>query len=173
MEKIFYMDASRFPSSTAAVEYILSTRFQERATIARTENGKPYLQNTTRRLFFSVSHTKKTTFIAFSDENVGVDAELIDRDVRYPAIVKRFPVEEREEITSVESFLTHWTVKESAVKWLGGTLAHDLGKLSFTKGVLLYQNVEIPVYRTTLRINGHILTVCSERDFTHAELIQV
>ncbi len=173
MEKIFYADISTFPSSQAAIEHILAAHFGIfDGKIVKTENGKPYLQNYTR-LFFSVSHTKSKLFIAFSDENVGVDAEELERKCNLPTLLKKFSEVERNEIRTTDDFLTHWTVKESAVKWLGGTLAHDLKKLTFFRNALCYEHLQIPVKITIKRLDGHILSVCSERDFSDAELISL
>lgn len=172
MEKIFFAEGSAFPTSISAVERILSAHFGiAKAQISRTENGKPYLSKPEKQLFFSISHTKTGLFIAFSDENVGIDAEILDRKVRYQSILHKFPFEEREEITSLEEFLRHWTVKESAVKWLGGTLAHDLNKLSYVHGVLHYERLELPIHVTTLYLQGHVLSICGEGDFSNAEFI--
>lgn len=172
MEKIFYAEKTAFPTSISAVEKILSTYFDITAPkISRTDNGKPYLENPEKRLFFSVSHTKTALFIAFSDENVGLDAEKLNREVNYTSILRKFPVEEREEIKNAEDFLRLWTVKESAVKWLGGTLAQDLGKLSYHQGVLRYKELELPLHVTTIFFHDHALSICGERDFSHAEFI--
>ena len=171
MEKIFFAESSAFPTSISAVEKILASHFGiVNAQIRRTENGKPYLEKN-EKLFFSLSHTKTGLFIAFSDENVGIDAEALDRDVNYQSILRKFPFDEREEIACKEDFLRHWTVKESAVKWLGGTLAHDLNKLSYAKGVLRYEKLELPIKVATLYFQGHILSVCGERDFSQSEFI--
>ncbi len=170
MEKIFYTEANAFPSSTQAIEYILKTYFDiPNARIVKSENGKPYLENPKYRLFFSVSHTKNKLFIAFSDENIGLDAEVLSREVDLPLLLRRFPVEERKEIQSTSDFLRHWTARESAIKWLGGTLASDLKKLSFIKDRLCYDGIDIPVPLVFLEIEGHILALCGERDFTRAE----
>ncbi len=174
MEKIFYAELSAYPNSQAALTYILEKYFAlPSARLARTENGKPYLENIHSPLHFSVSHTKTRLFIAFCDENVGIDAENGSRQVDLPPLLKRFPVEERAEIGSTEDFLRHWTAKEAAVKWLGGKLAHDLRKLAYIQGRLRYEQLELPVYLTSLRIGDCLLSVCSERDFSEAELIQV
>ncbi len=173
MEKLFYADETAFPSSKAALEYIFAEYFKiPNPKLARTENGKPYWEDG-NSLFFSVTHTKGALFIAFSDKNVGVDAERLNRAIDLPALLKKFPPHERTEIASAEDFLRHWTVKESAIKWLGGTLAHDLKKLSYLKGVLRYSGLEIPlpIFQTT--VDGHILSVCSERDFSNAEVIKL
>ena len=171
MEKLFCADVSAFSTSTDAVLFILREHFCiQNANITRNENGKPYLESTDERLFFSLSHTKDKLFIAFCDENVGVDAERLDRATNYLPILHKFPTEERKEIKTKEDFLLHWTVKESAIKWLGGTLAKDLSKLCYCNNTLSYNGLDIPVYVTTRFLNGHVLTVCSERDFSNAPL---
>ncbi len=172
MEKIFYAENSRFPSSTAAVRHILDEYFRlPQASVHKTETGKPYLQNTDNGLFFSLSHTKTHTFIAFCEENVGIDAERLDRECNYPPLLKKFSVEERREIHSREEFLQRWTVKESAVKWLGGTLARDLQKIAYAQNRLTYGDLDIPVFITMKRLEEHLITICSEKDFSNAELI--
>ncbi len=172
MEKIFYAEPSRFPSSTEAVKEILRSHFNIiNPTLAKTESGKPYLQSPALPLYFSVTHTKEGLFIAFCDQNVGIDGELLSRKVNLPLLLKRFSQREREEITSQRDFLLHWTVKEAAVKWLGETLASSLQKLTFVKGALFYESLELPAHITHLEIGGHILSVCSERDFSAAQII--
>ena len=170
METIFYADSSAY-SSEARVKQILSRHFGiENATILRTKNGKPYVENGP---FFSVTHTEKRTYIAVSKENVGIDAEALSRAVEYQTILKRFPEAEREEITNPQEFLTHWTVKESAVKFLGGTLAHDLKKLTFTQSRLTYENEPFPAGITLLKHDGFLLAVCGSNRFENAEIVPI
>ena len=172
MEKIFYTDKSAFPSSISAVERILSTHFGVNTPkISRTANGKPYLENPKKQLFFSVAHTTTSLFIAFSDNNVGIDAERLDRAVNYAPILRKFPAEERCEIKNTEDFLRHWTVKESAIKWLGGKLSQDLNDLSYIQDILRYESLELPLHVTTVVFQKHILSICCERDFSRAEFI--
>ena len=137
----------------------------------RSEAGKPYLDRNVG-LFFSISHTKEKLFIDVSDENVGIDAEKNDRSVEYASIVKRFSAAERLEICDNATFLKHWTAKESAVKWLGGSLSHDLRKLRYEKGVLIYGEIELPANVCFFQIDGHTVCVCGEQDFSNAEQIE-
>ena len=163
------MDKSAF-STEEALKAILSKFYElPNAVILRTKHGKPYVENGP---FFSVSHTEKTLFIAFSSAQVGLDAELLSREIHYASILKKFPIEERGEITSTQDFLKHWAVKESAVKYLGGTLAQDLQKLAFIQNRLTYNGKELPVKLTFLELEGHILSVCGEEDFSNAEFIR-
>ena len=172
MEKIFYADKTALISSTDAIEKILEKHFGIlNAKLSRTKNGKPYLEEPNDSLFFSVTHTKKLLFIVFSDKNVGADAELLDRKVAYKSILRRFPEEERAQIRSTQSFLCRWTIKESAIKWLGGTIANDLEKLSFVNNSLCYKGEKLPVCVTPRLFEGHVLAICCENDFSSAPFI--
>ncbi len=167
MEKIFYADKRKFSSTTAAVQKILFDFYHvDGVHIVKNENGKPYIENPPFPLFLSVSHTDNALFIALSCENVGLDAERLDRKVAHGAIIAKFDKTEQAEIASNEAFLMHWTAKESAIKWLGGTLAHDLKALSFIDGKLTYKSVELPVSPTFIRFDNYLLSVCCEKDFT-------
>ena len=166
MEKIFYTTQREYPSSEDAVKRILSTVFGvDNARIARMETGKPYLVDIP--LFFSVSHTDGKTFIAFSDANVGIDAERKNRETDFIKILKRFPESERAEIHSHEDFIRHWLVKESAVKWLGGTLASNLRDLRYKCDNLFYKDIPLPVQLCFVEVDHFLLAVCSERDFSN------
>ncbi len=173
MKKIFIADKTAYTSSEQAVLSIVSAYFQlNEATVIRGDHGKPFLsvQGQTP-FFFSVSHTKDKLFIAFSKENIGIDAEYQTRQVDYTPIIKRFSTQERKEIVDSVSFLKHWTAKESAVKWLGGTLAHDLYKLRLENDALFYNEIPLPVRLTRFTLGDILLTVCAEQDFTDAEFI--
>ena len=144
-----------------AIQCVLRKYFDiPNAKIFRTENGKPYIDG--NQIFFSVSHTKNALFLVFSDENTGLDAEAIDRNVHYTPIVKKFCPAERKEITSTELFLKHWTAKEATVKWLGGTLAKDLYKLDFVNGNMQYGETSLPLVFVFLPFEDCILCVCAE-----------
>ena len=173
MEKIFYTDKSAYPDSQTAVKHVLSEYFNlKSAAMERNEHGKSFLVNGKElSLFFSVSHTKNKLFIAFSDENVGIDAEDLSRQIDYLPILKRFLPEEREEILSPAHFLRHWIAKESAIKWLGGSIAHDLHKLHFVENRLYYGEIELPANLVFHSFEHYILAICSERDFSSAEWI--
>ena len=170
MEKIFYTDKSAYTSSQEAIEYLLKKIFGiVDARILKTDNGKPYLSNVHDvPLFFSVSHTKNLLFIAFSKENIGIDAEYATRRVHYAPIIKKFPQMEQNEIHSTADFLQHWLAKESAIKWLGGSIAKDLDNLAFYKNQVYYNNSHLPVHITFQRFNDTILAICSETAWEEA-----
>ncbi len=175
MEKIFYANTNRFSSSEQAIKQILSTHLQlHLATVEKNEGGKPYLKNCGNTpLFLSVTHTADRLFVAVSDENVGIDAENVSRFVDYTPIVKKFAHEEQVEIENVTQFLYHWTAKESAIKWIGGSIAHDLFKLKFIKNKLYYGEIELPAHLAFLVKDGVLLAVCSENNFSTAQFIEI
>ena len=168
MEKIFFADKSAF-TTEAALKKIFSAYFgKEDVEILRTKNGKPYAQNAP---FFSVTHTQNRLYIAFSNEEIGIDAENLTRAPHYESIIKKFSPNEQEEITNTDDFLHHWVAKESAVKYLGGTIAHDLHKLCFAKGVLTYESKVFPAKITFLQHENFILAVCGNGKFENAPFI--
>ena len=172
MEKIFYTKRSAFTSSEDAVRKILQDYFGYLSPqILRTENGKPYLAQSIAPLFFSVSHSQDALFIAFCDENVGLDVEQTQRRVNYLPIIQKFPKNERKTIATTQDFLRHFTAKESGIKWLGGKLSSDFSALSFIDAKLFYKDLPLPVYVTLREYNGFFLTVCSEKDFSNAEIV--
>ena len=173
MEKIFYAERSAYPSSEIAIQKILREVFGvENAVISRTKTGKPYLADRLG-IFFSVAHTDELLLIAFSDKELGIDAERLDRAVEYEPILKKFPLIEREEIRSCQDFLKSWVVKESAVKYLGSTLTKELKTLCFSKGKLLRNGAELPITLTVKSFRGHIVAICGKRDFQSAEWINI
>ena len=170
MEKIFYTDKRAFSSSDETVEYLLRSFFDmSNVHLSRTENGKPYLIG--NGLHFSVAHTNNYIFVVFSNKNVGLDVELSNRDVNYLPIVKKFSNVEQAELSSREEFIRHWLAKEAAVKWLGGTLAHDLYKLDYVGGKLFYKQLPLPVYITELTLADYRLCICSEKEIENVEII--
>lgn len=167
MNIVFCAEKSAFLSSQAMIEHILRENFKiVHFQIIKNENGKPFLSfsdSAANPLFLSVSHTSQKYFVAFSEQNVGIDAESSSREPNYLPIIAKFPGEEREEILSAKDFLKHWTAKESAVKWLGGSLAHDLKRLSFFRGKLTFSGLDLPVCLTQKEFAGHIVSICHER----------
>lgn len=120
MEKIFYAETGAFGPTERVMRKIFSEYYGMREIeIVKSETGKPFLARTP--FFFSVTHTREVCFIAVSDENVGIDAELLSREIDYVPILSKFSAAEKAEIRSREDFLRHWTAKESVVKWLGGS----------------------------------------------------
>lgn len=90
--------------------------------IMKDEFGKPYLKDYPA-FHFSVSHTKGFIVCGFSDDRIGVDAEVFGR--YDPRIVKSYftPNEQKYLYNDAEEvdkgFIEIWTRKEAYLKWLG------------------------------------------------------
>ena len=168
MGKIFYADKSAFPTE-AALKKIFSAYYGKQSiTILRTKNGKPYVDNGP---YFSVTHTQNRLYIAFSEEEIGLDAESLARNPYYETIIHKFSPAEQAEIDCTETFLKHWVVKESAVKYLGGTLALDLHKLDYAGGHLTYDNTPFPAKITLHTHEEFLLSICGNGDFDRVEFV--
>ena len=168
MGKIFYTNKSDF-TTEAALRKIFSAYYgKANVTVLRTKNGKPYVENGPH---FSVTHTQNRLYIAFSDAEIGLDAEHLLRAVRYAPIVKKFSPTEQAEITDTTKFLQNWIIKESAVKYLGGTIATNLKQLDYTSGRLTYNQQPFPAKITLLQHEDFILSVCGNEDFENAEFV--
>lgn len=169
MEKIFYTDNTTLSTEAALKKIFLEYYETDDAEILRTKNGKPYVKG---GLYFSVTHTRNRLYIIFSDHEIGLDAESLLRKPRYTSIVKKFRPAEQLEIGCSEDFLKHWIVKESAVKYMGSTLAADLSKLQYANETLTYQDKEFPAKITLLRHEEFILSVCGNRRFDNALFVK-
>ena len=135
----------------------LALLLPENSEIKRTENGKPY----TDGMHFSITHSGDTALIAISDLPIGIDAE-IKRQRNFSSIIKRFTAREQAEIgTSTIEFLRHWVVKEAYIKLIGGTLAHDLNRLEYFKGVLFYDGVKADCNILCDSSDGFAYAICA------------
>ena len=103
-------------------------------------------------------------FIAFSDNDIGIDAEILSRNVYYTSIVRKFHPDEQNEILSSIDFLHHWTAKEASIKFLNGTIGKDLSQLAFIKGKMYYKNLPLPVFLTFRQLGDTLIAICSTRN---------
>ena len=140
--------------SEAFVARILQERYGIFAPkFTRNAHGKPSLCGAPP--FFSLSHTGGRTFAAFSDADVGLDAEWRGRPLPL-AVLRRLSEAERE-----EDFFRLWTAKEAYVKYLGGSLAVLLPALRFERGVLLHNNAPVNATLAFYEQAGCTIAVCT------------
>ena len=140
--------------SEAFVARILRERYGIFAPkFTRNAHGKPSLCGAPP--FFSLSHTGGRTFAAFSDADVGLDAEWRGRPIPL-AVLRRLSEAERE-----EDFFRLWTAKEAFVKYLGGSLATLLPALRFERGVLLHNNAPVNATLAFYEQAGCTVAVCT------------
>jgi 4'-phosphopantetheinyl transferase len=103
-----------------------------------TANGKPQLTSASKDqgLSFNLSHSGARLLLAFAwNREVGVDVELVRRDVETVQIAQRyFSQAEQRELVALESaeqipaFFRCWTRKEAYVKAVGGGLSLPLSQ---------------------------------------------
>ena len=89
--------------------------------IAVTDRGKPYFVDSD--LHFSISHTKGQAFCAVSENNIGIDAEEMDRDIDL-RLAERFlsetELDRYQKATDPrDALLRLWVLKESDAKRTG------------------------------------------------------
>ena len=89
-----------------------------------------------RHLYFNISHCKEASICVISDEEVGIDIEVI-RDVKSSVIQKVCTSEEAERIYKSErpeeEFIKYWVMKESYAKLLGVGLSRDFRTIDTIK----------------------------------------
>ena len=170
MVKIFYTDKCLYTTESALKKILTENYNIPNATILRTENGKPYIHNGP---YFSVTHSKSRLYFIFSNHEVGLDAESIFRPISHEAIVKKFPKAEQQEITSTEIFLMHWVAKESAIKYMGTTLARDLQNLAYINGQLFFHNAPFIAKISFARHEEFLLAICGNDNFEKVTFIQL
>ena len=89
--------------------------------IRLTPRGKPYFENSPWH--FSITHTDRHAFCVLSHTPVGIDAEELDRPVRFSLAKRIFSPAEQQRFAQAdnpqEAFLALWVLKEAAVKRSG------------------------------------------------------
>ncbi len=102
--------------------------------VARTPEGKPYLQDSPWH--FSISHTKGHAFCLLAQENVAIDAEELSRQVA-PGLEEK--ILSPGELARLEqardrnrAMLTFWVLKEAAAKLSGRGLRGYPNHTDFT-----------------------------------------
>lgn len=78
--------------------------------VAMTKNGQPYIPNS--NIHISIAHCEGYVGIAFSEQAIGVDVELV-QNLEY---AQHF-LHPEELLYAREHSLTLWTIKEAFVKW--------------------------------------------------------
>lgn len=86
-----------------------------------TDRGKPYLPGSPWH--FSITHTPKHAFCVLSKNNIGIDAEELDRKINLKLAEKILSPLEKQQFDAAENqkkaLLTFWVLKEAAAKVSG------------------------------------------------------
>ncbi len=125
---------------------------EKRSCVLKDEFGKPYLQNSDKKI--SLSHSGKNIAAVISDKNIGIDIQNISPKV--DIIKEKFlSKKELEFNSSLEKLNLMWTVKEAVYK------AYGKKKISFKKhiriddfrknGDMITGNVFVDINKTKIK----------------------
>ena len=148
---------------TLAGRYLLEKTIKqiygkERFQIVYNSNGKPLCDF----CFFSISHSGDYAAVAVSDKPIGIDIQMPD-GYKKRAKYMLFSCEENEFVNNGDSenrFYTLWTMKESYVKAVGGTLS-SAAKISLAAGGRLNMRLGNYIFKTE-KADGYFISVCFE-----------
>lgn len=129
------------------------------AAICKTINGKPYLKGD--KFQFNLSHSKGLTALAVGKKQVGLDCESLTGKAR-PAVLSRFTERERTEIHSTADFYTHWTARESYVKYLGETLAACWRKIEYVNGRIFFGGKQTDAKIIRFEAENTAFSICGD-----------
>ena len=131
----------------------------EAVELVKEELGKPYAKHKKELIYLSFSHSAQKVYCALSlSKNIGLDVELIDREIN-KQVVRRILNEHEIANLGSENPVLLWTIKEAAVKCLGTGLRTNLNDLTITK------NKE---NRFSVRFNNEkLFEICSFRETNH------
>ncbi|MDR2353019.1 MAG: 4'-phosphopantetheinyl transferase superfamily protein [Deltaproteobacteria bacterium] len=127
--------------------------------------GKPYL--TKGGIHFSLSHSGEFSALSLGSHPHGLDLEDTGRTIQADSLGKRVFSQAEQEVyqnfsQSLEIFLTLWTRKESLLKALGVGLGVALNKVTVVPLEVNPLTIEgRNWYFLTLKISGHLFTICS------------
>lgn len=124
------------PESLDYLKKALAIRFPDaKIEVYKDENGRPLTNR--EDLWVSASHTGEWVFCAFSEEPVGIDAQIVTKVRNRERLVERFFTEEeaawlsdREE----EAFFDLWSRKEAFAKYTGRGIAYGLHRIQTVEG---------------------------------------
>lgn len=137
MIKLFLADCvekCEHESGVSLALYAIWKTFGIRATLAYTDNGKPYIDKS--GIYVSISHSDKLCAAAVSDGELGVDIERIKHDRTTDRLIRLshrfFTAGEHEYVLADPSvrFWEIWTAKESFIKFTGEGLIRPLNSFS-------------------------------------------
>ena len=107
---------------------------EELPEIRTADRGKPYFPDSSWH--FSISHTRRHAFCVLSKNNVGLDAEELDRKVNLRLAEKILSPAEKAQFDAAENqekaLLTFWVLKEAAAKLSGEGLRGYPSHTNFT-----------------------------------------
>lgn len=156
MVDIYYTSATT--DSEKFTKFILSRYYNIRdPQISKTIHGKPFLKND--KVFFNASHSKGLLALAVAKSEIGLDIESLSGKAR-PAVLSRFTARERYEIVTLADFYTHWTARESYIKYLAGSLAELWRRVEFYGKQIYFLGKPADVNVLQFCLDGYSFSIC-------------
>lgn len=133
-------------------------------------NGKPFLKN--KKLSFNISHCAEGVAVAVDTEPVGIDVQELGNYKE--RVAKRFFTDgERKKINAspdkAKAFTRIWTLKESAIKCEGKSLA-NLGEFSFGDHEKFFEKYEKNF--SCLSEKNVLISVCGSKYFDEIKIVK-
>lgn len=131
--------------------------------IKKMKGGKPYIENCP--YFFSLTHTDGFCAVAISEEEVGIDAEHLDRSINEKMLERICSENELAGISANEDAIRLWTLKEAAAKLTGRGIAQMLEGIAFDMNTLYSHDVKC--YGEVYEIGNIIIAACEKTPPRH------
>lgn len=180
---LFFEDAKRSICAEAIMRYYVIKNLginNSEIEIRYNDYGKPFLKNI--QLYFSLSHSNKWVVCGWSNNEIGVDIEKIDKiniDIAKSLFCKAEYdyIKSGKEHEQCKKFIQIWTLKESYIKYIGKGLTIPLNSFCIKKNndcfiVEADENRE-RVFLKQVEFSGdYYLTECS-RDETSIDIQKI
>jgi len=153
------------------LRHVLTQQFafkNDEVEILKKESGKPYIKGFP--IHYNISHSKDYVACAFSEQEVGIDIELV-REVDLKIAKNYFCQSECDDLFAkgsdqrVDYFFALWTLKESYMKWSGRGMSIPLDSFCFNiidgKAFVTGTNCEVTPFFKQFYFDGYKASVCS------------
>ena len=124
--------------------------------------GKPFVEG---RSHFNISHSGAIAAVAFSENEIGFDIEIME-DGDKSDIISHFHSDEKEYLinaSSINDFYLVWTRKESFLKATGIGLQGGLNKYNCLQEVIKKENQSWHIFTNKL-IDGYASAICKTNE---------
>lgn len=149
----------------AAAGLLLTHLFGEKGVapnLTYGENGKPYLADDPNT-FFSITHSDKWVFLAVSDSEIGIDAQMPRKVCPRLAARSTTPEELAWVKEDTEPHFTRlWTMKEAYLKYTGTGLSVPIREVTLAVPPTNGYDEQNHCYWALLTYEGIPLSVCSK-----------
>ena len=153
-----------------ACRVLLNELFEEKIIITNDEYGKPFID--VEDLHITLSHSGKYVMLGISENEIGVDIELIREKVLkiIPKFLSETEISYLSDKNKIEEALIYWTAKESLIKIYGKkdlALLTEINVSKFDKnksiGTFKGQISKKPYKLVSQRLDDYIFVIATEQ----------